>query len=889
MIKKAWANGSLTLTLVLAALISPLFLHGQPAELLRRPENFERSRDYDALHYKLVFVLDDKEKSYRGENMITLASLKDGLKSLVFDAEDFAVTEVTWPAGRALPFALENKKLAVNLTRGLAYGETVSIVVRFYQKNPKTGLKFIGEAPDHPGQINTYSWPEEAHHWFPGYDYPNDKVTSEVIATVRGDFKVLSNGRLVGVTEDKAAGTKTWHWSQEKPHPAYCIMLAAGPFEVIEDSLGSLPVDYWVYPKDAADARRSFHKTPKMIDFYNKTFGLAYPWAKYDQVCVAGYGGGMEATTATILGQGTIHDERADQDFSSDGLVAHELAHMWWGDLVTERAWPDVWLSESFATYSEYLFSRSDRGEDEGALNLEDKKAEYLNEARSRYIRPIVFNRYNQPWEIMDGHSYPKGAAVLHMLRFVMGDKPFFRMIGDFLSRFAFKNADTHDLMTVVKESSGENLDWFFEQWIYKPGHPVFEVSTAWDGNTGKLRVKIRQVQDFSKGIPVYKTPVLIGIRTPGKSAAEKVWISRKEETFEFDAPERPLLVSFDEGNYLLKELTFEKSMEELVFQLRNDDAVGRLRAAADLAPYSGDAAVRDVLLEAAGKDGFWAVRRAAVETLAKSGGSGLELFLKEKLSDGNSRVRAAAIRALGRAKSPSLVPFFESTFKRDSSYLVQAESLAAIGECGGRDRIAFLKKAGAMASPWNILHRSADSAIKKIGAENPKVLIKTEAGEIVVEIYASKAPATAANFLRYIDAGLYDGTTFFRNVTLGNQPANKVKIEVIQGGQVDEAREFPAIVHETTRETGLKHVDAAFSMARSNPGSATSSFFICINDQPELDYGGRRNPDGQGFAAFGKVVSGLDIVRKIHGLPTQGQQLHPPVKIISIRRIGQS
>ena len=715
MIRRSVAAKRLVLLTVLAFWLVPLVLQGQPAELLRKPENFERSRDYDALHYKLVLEFHDKEKSYRGENTITLASLKDDLKSLVFDAEGFTVTEVAGPDGRPLPFSVGNKKLAITLPRGLAYGEKTSVAVRFHQENPKTGLKFIEAGPGHPAQINTYDWPEDAHHWFPCYDYPNDKVTSEVIATVRGDYKVLSNGRLVEVLRDMSAGTATWHWTQEEPHPTYCIMLAAGPFEVIKDSLGSLQVDYWVYPKDVADAPRSFRKTPKMIDFYNKTFGYAYPWAKYDQICVAGYGGGMEATTATILGESTIHDERADQDFSSDGLVAHELAHMWWGDLVTERAWPDVWLSESFATYAEYLFTRFDRGEDEGALNLEEKKASYLAEARNRYIRPIVFNRYNEPWEIMDAHAYPKGAAVLHMLRFVLGDQAFFRALGEFLNRFAFRNADTRDFMTVVKETTGENLDWFFEQWIYKPGHPVFDVSAAWDEPAGKLLLKVRQRQDLSRGIPVFRTPVIIGIRTAGKKVSEKVWIRKGEETYEFKLPAKPLLVRFDEGNYLLKELAFEKTSEELTFELQNDDAVGRLWAAAELQKITSGGPVREALFQAARKDAFWAVRRTALETLAKTGDVSLAPFFKEKLADGSSKVRAAALRALAAMKAPSLASFFADVFNRDSSYVVQAEALTAIGDCGGRDRVPFLKKAAALASPRDMLKRSAESAIKKI------------------------------------------------------------------------------------------------------------------------------------------------------------------------------
>ncbi len=877
------------LAVVLAAApLSPL--RGQPAELLRRPQHFERSRDYDALHYRLALVFDDKDKSYTGENGITFASLKDGLEKVSFDAEELTVTSVTDRAGRTLAFTREPKSLTVTLPQSLAWGEQAQLTVKFNGKNPRAGLKFIAADSGRPAQINTYSWPEDAHHWFPCFDDPIDKVTSEVIATVRSDFKVLSNGRLVDVVDNPGGKTKTWHWLQDKPHPTYCIMLAAGPFEVLKDSLGPLPVDYWVYRKDVADAPRSFQKTPRMIDFYSTTFSVPYPWAKYDQVCVAGYGGGMEATTATILGDDTIHDARADQDFSSDGLVAHELAHMWWGDLVTERSWRDVWLSESFATYAEYLFTRSDRGEDEGALNLEEKKKSYLREAGSRYIRPIVFDRYNVPWDIMDEHSYPKGAAVLHMLRFILGEKPFFRTLAGFLGKFAFKNADTHDFMNAVKDFTGENLDWFFELWLYRPGHPVFDVSYVWNEAEGKIKLDVRQVQDFSKGVPVFRTPVLISIRDDGPEVVHKVWITGEKESFEFPSPRKPRLVRFDAGNYLLKEIRFVKSVEELVFQLRSDDAVGRMAAATDLAGHIDEPGVAAALAEASEKDAFWAVRRAALEALPAAGRPELEGLFRTSAADPNSRVRAAAVRALGLARKSELATFFHGVFAKESSYVVQAEALSAIGLCGGKNEVPFLRKAAAMPSPRDILRRSAETAIRAVQASegnNPKVEIRTEIGAITVEVFAAKAPVTSANFLRYVDNGLYDGTTFFRTVTRSNQPDDTVRIEVIQGGEVDEAKSFPAIAHEATRITGLRHLDGAVSMARAKPGTATSSFFICINDQPELDFGGRRNPDGQGFAAFGKVVAGMAVVRAIQARPANDQRLEPTVKILSVRRIG--
>jgi aminopeptidase N len=703
------------LPVAITLLLFPLPVLAQPAELMRRPQNFERSRDFDALHYNLKFVFNDTAKSYLGENTVTLSSLKDALLVCVLDAEDFTVTSVVDPQGRSLAHAAAGGKLEVSLARPAKFGEKVSFTVRFLHSNPKTGLKFIEGTADFPSQIDTYNWPEDARHWFPCFDSPNDKASSEVTVTVRAGWKVLSNGKLVDVAEDKAAGTTTWHWLQAEPHPTYCIMLAAGPFEVIEDSLGALPVNYWVYKNDVAAAPRSFRKTPRMIDFFSKTLGFAYPWAKYDQVCVAGSGGGMEATTATILGHSTIHDERADQDFSSESLVAHELAHMWWGDLVTERAWTDVWLSESFATYSEYLWTRHDRGEDEGALNLEDKKSSYLEEARTDYIRPIVFDRFNQPWEVMDGHSYLKGATVLHMLRFVMGDAAFFRTLSKFLERFAFASADTHDFMTTAKDVTGENLDWFFEQWLMKPGHPVFDVSWSWDEAAKKVRLKVRQVQDLDKNIPVYRTPVLIGLHDGERSATEKVWIDKKEEVYEFAASRKPVFVEFDQGHYLLKELVFEKPADELVFELGRGDAVGRTWAARELGKRLGSQAARKALEEAARKDDFWAVRRAAVESLAASGETGLSAFLKDRAADGNSRVRASAVRALGNTNNRDLAPFFKALFPKDTSYVVQGELLSAIGKCGRTGDLPFLKKAAALKSPRGLLKRSAETAMKKI------------------------------------------------------------------------------------------------------------------------------------------------------------------------------
>lgn len=705
--------------LYLLAAASAALAAQQPAgNIYDRPARFERSREFDVRHYRIDCRLDPETETMRAETAITLSAMKDGLARIVLDADQFEVEEVLGPDGVSRPFEMAGGRLSTVLAAPLSYGEAAVVTVRYELAAPKKGLRFIAETPEAPAQAATYNWPEEAHRWFPCFDAPNDKASSELRITVPYGWKALSNGRLVEETADAAAGTAVFHWLQDKPHPTYNVMMVAGPFVVLPDKLGDLPVNYWVYPSAAADAPRTFHKTPRMIDFYNATFGYPYPWAKYDQICTAGTGGGMEATSATMLGDDTVQDARAGRDFSSDSLIAHELAHQWWGNLVTERHWTDVWLSESFATYSEYLWTRFDRGGDEGALNLLDKKNQYLWEAKNRYVRPLVFNRFNNPWEVMDAHSYPKGAVILHMLRDVLGDKAFFASMKLFLHRFEFRTADTHDFINAVRDAAGVNPDWFFEQWIFRPGHPVFDVDWAWDEAGRTVRLRVAQVQDAARGIPIFRVPVRIGIVTSSGTRIEKIEVTKAEETFVFNSDGRPLSVRFDEGWTLLAEIAFHKPTEELLFDLTDGEAVGRLWAAGQLASHCGETGVAAALRATAGNDPCWAVRRGALEALPAGSASAAEdiAFFKKCALDPSSKVRAAAVGNLGDLEDKRLSAFFQKRFSDDDSYVVQAACLAALGKSGDRGAGEFLRKAAALPSPRGMLKRAAVSALKALG-----------------------------------------------------------------------------------------------------------------------------------------------------------------------------
>ena len=698
------------LAVLVAALAWPAL--GQSVDWSAKPLRSERDRSYDALHYLVKIRLDLDGKAFEGAATVVAASLREGLETCVLDAEEFTVTSVLGADGRPLAFEQTPTELAVRLGRPYRIGEEMTFTCFYGGRDPKTGLKFVAETADNPRIVFSDSWPANVHHWFPCYDYPNDKVTNEIVATVERGLKVAANGRLVGAFEDPAAGTVTYHWSQDRPHSTYLIFLAAAPFVVVRDPYEAVPLSYWVYPRDEAKVRPTYGQTPKMLEFFNRTFGYDYPWAKYDQISVPS-GGGAESTSATAMTHRIMVDERAEPDFPAIGIVSHELAHQWWGDLVTLRSWAHSWINESFGTYSDYLYHRFEMGDDEGALNLRNKLDAYLREAKTRYIRPIVTDRYEEPGDMFDAHAYPKGARVLHMLRSLLGDKAFFGTLRHFLQRHAFDVADTADFIRSVKTVTGRNLDWFFDQWLFKPGHPVFEVSSEWDPEAKAVRLRVAQVQDLSKGVPVFRVPVSVKLVTARAAEIREIRVEKAVETFELPLAERPLLVRFDHDNVLVKEISFPKERDELLFQLGNDEVIGRMDAAAALADLGGDPRAAAALTASLRSDPFWAVRKSALEALAKIGPKDGAAAFERACRDPDSRVRAAALVALGDLKDRKRLAFYMDLFRKDPSYRVQAEAATAIGKTGDPSAIPFLEKAAGVPSYRNMVARAAEAALK--------------------------------------------------------------------------------------------------------------------------------------------------------------------------------
>jgi len=304
------------------------------------------------------------------------------------------------------------------------------------------------------------------------------------------------------------------------------------------------------------------------------------------------------------------------------------------------------------------------------------------------------------------------------MLRQQLGDAAFFDTLKHFLHRYAFEPVDTGDFIRSVKTVTGQNLDWFFDQWLFKPGHPVFDIRSDWDPTRKVVVLKVAQVQDFARGIPVFRVPVSVAIVNAAGRSTSHVWIRGREETFEFPSETRPLLVRFDQGNALLKEMTFPKQREELLYQLSHDDVIGRMSAAEELAQRKDDPVALAGLAASAETDPFWAVRRAALEALARAAGAQGPAIMRKAAIDAHPSVRAAALVALGDLKDRSLLAFLKERFAKDGSDAVRAESLRAIGKLGDPSTVPFLEQCAAVPSYRRLIATAARQAVAAAGAK---------------------------------------------------------------------------------------------------------------------------------------------------------------------------
>lgn len=661
----------------------------KPVEAPRRET---RSRDFDIKHICISLRIDPSERFIEGVATLTLAPFRDQLKAIELDAFELNVKEVRIKNGsRRLEFESFKDHLIVHLENPQPRDKNLTLQVS-YSARPRRGLHFVkpdDEYPQKPLQVWSQGEARDNSAWFPCTDYMNERQTTETVITVPERFKVLSNGRLVSEKRDARGATRTFHWRQDEPHPAYLVSIAIGEFAVIEARCGKLPVPYYTYKGTEKEARMLMGRTPAMIRHFSKIFGYKYPYPKYAQVVADDFiYGAMENTSATTHSDRFLHDVRTELDFNCHDVVAHELAHQWWGDLLTPKSWAHVWLKESFATYSEILWSEHAESVDESRFFLLQERNIYMTEDRDRYRRPVVDDRFEFPMEVYDRHAYQKGGIILGMLRSVLGDDDFFRTLSYYAHKHEWQSVETNDLKVAIEEVTGRNLDWFFNEWLYKAGYPEFEVSHHYDAQAGALHMTARQVQDTSDGTPLFRMPVEIEVLTKRATRTLSVEIEKAEHEFYFAMDERPLAVLFDPEDRVLKTLQHEKSRQELLYQLRHARSfAARMRAAREAERFNDDDTVA-ALRRAFMQDEFGPVRMAAAVGLAGIGtNEARDALVAGMKRETEARVRRALAWSLGRfRKDRKAMAALERAMQQDESYFVAAFSMRALAHAAGED-----------------------------------------------------------------------------------------------------------------------------------------------------------------------------------------------------------
>ncbi len=679
-------------------------------------------RNYDSQHIKLKLEINPEEKSIIGEAEISLVPIVDQFESFKLHAKDLEIKQVLLDAKLSLPFQADSETVTIDLPNRFSKEDTVIISIQYFLK-PAAGVHFnepTPEKPNTPYQIYSHSEPISARRWFPCYDEPDDKVTSEIIASVPEKHFLLSNGKLIAVFHNQKRQSKTYHWVQNQPHSTYLISITSGEYVAIKENCDGIPLQYYVYPKDIENAANSFARTPKMMRYFQKQFGFKYPWDKYAQIVVAEYqAGGMEHTSATTLNDRTIHDRRAHLDMSSDDLVAHELAHQWFGNLVTCKNWSHLWLNEGFATYAEILFKEHDQGLAEAQYVIYDDQNFYIDLENSEFHQPIINETFLHPEDLFTHITYQKASLVLHMLRQVIGDSVFFKSLTNFLHKYAFQCAESKDFQQIVEQASGQDLDWFFEQWLYRGGHPEFNVSYRWLPDAKQVILYVQQTQNDSLGLvpSVFRTPVDIEIRSASSRLDTIVFLASRQDTFNFAFNNRPLLVRFDKNNSILKQVKFIKCQDEWIYQLLHDDHVAaRLTAIKQLEQVMFDTldtilALEQVLQE----DPFWAVRKEAAYLLMDYQRPESKSVLAAACRDPHPKVRIAAILSLGYSRKMEFNPLFRDIARNDSSYRVAAEAIYALSNVPDDSSFEFLSKFVAVESHNDVIRTAAFHSLGQI------------------------------------------------------------------------------------------------------------------------------------------------------------------------------
>ncbi|MFT6716674.1 MAG: aminopeptidase N [Saprospiraceae bacterium] len=677
------------------------------SESWEKNEEYQKSytRGFDLLHTKLKVAFNWENQELNGTAELSLRPYFYPSDSLVLDAKamDIKLISLLKSDGTQKKLSFDYDSIKINIKLGKEYTrkDTLKLFIEYVSKPNEVkslgshaireakGLYFInphGRNKVKAQQIWTQGETEASSCWFPTIDAPNEKCTQEIYITTQNKYKTLSNGTLVSSTANED-GTRTDYWKQDKKHAPYLFMMAIGEYAVIHDTWEGIPVNYYVEPKDSADARLVFGNTPLMLEFFSEKLGVKYPWSKFSQIVVRDYvSGAMENTSATIYGDFVMRNKRQLIDANYEDIIAHELFHHWFGDLVTCESWSNLTLNESFATYGEYLWKEHYYGRLHAERHLYIDLLKYLNDEP---WRPIVNYHFTHKEDMFNRHSYEKGALVIHQLRRYIGDDAFFEGLKLYLTDNQYKTAEIHNLRMAFEEVTGTDLNWYFNQWFMEKGHPILKISHRVQSDS--LIVNISQVQ-LGQGVGLFDLPLTLSIYEGINVRKEKVQVNKENHEFIFIVNEDINWVGIDPDMGFCGEVEEEYSPEQALFVFKNSEHYKDKVLA--LKSMKGDtSAVAWEVLQAATKDTLEAFRRIGLSFLGKTNEADSDDYKDQLIfaskNDKNSNVRSTAIRMLSKyfEEDSTLIPVYKKALG-DSSYRVNGAAIKALHKIKREDAL---------------------------------------------------------------------------------------------------------------------------------------------------------------------------------------------------------
>jgi len=513
-----------------------------------------RVRNFDVEHYVIRTNFDRAGKVLYGNTTVRLKPLASNFNSFTLDAAGMNFESVLLePAGKPLAYSRTGEKIAIALDKSYAPGDIIAIRFK-YSTKPQKGVYFVGELREggnvvRASQIWTQGEPEEAHHWFPSYDFPDDKATTEQFITVLSGETAIANGELLETIENPD-GTKTFHYRMPIPHSTYLTSFVVGKYAKVSEQYKTVALNYYVYPGKESVVPNAYGRTKDMMRVFEELTGVDFPFNKYDQTIVANFQfGGMENITATTMADTEILlSNLAFGKEAVTDLVSHELAHSWFGNLVTTKNWSHLWLNEGFATFMEAAYREKLNGRADYLRKIREDALRFMASDATGGNRHGLLNVSAKPDEsLFDTTTYLKGGAVIHTLRETVGNESFWKAVNVYLNRHKFGNVETEDLKRVMEDASGQDLTWFFEQWIHQAGYPKLSVKQVYNPRTKRLSLTVTQMQKIDFITPAaFTLPMEVEIETAEGAKIEKIKIDKRHQIFTFKTGAKPLKITFD-------------------------------------------------------------------------------------------------------------------------------------------------------------------------------------------------------------------------------------------------------------------------------------------------------------------------------------------------------